>query len=105
MKLHLPTKFLAGDEPLESIFELPKGWALKATKNMWWQSYVCTNYKFIRRFLLAGEAETMLEELNVMAEEGQVDKNEVPKLREWITSYAAVFKKKNAKKKLVFQFK
>ena len=75
MKLHLPTKFLAGDEPLESIFELPKGWALKATKNMWWQSYVCTNYKFIRRFLLAGEAdrirryttETMLEELNVMA--------------------------------------
>ena len=47
----------------------------------------------------------MLEELNVMAEEGQVDKNEVPKLHEWITSYAAVFKKKNAKKKLVFQFK
>ena len=32
MKLHLPTKFLAGDEPLESIFELPKGWALKSNQ-------------------------------------------------------------------------
>ena len=63
-------------------------------------------------FFLAGEAdrtrrytaETMLEELNVMAEEeGQFDKSEVPKLqtiRGWITSYAAVFKKKNAKRTL-----
>ena len=62
-------------------------------------------------FFLAGEAdrtrryiaETMLEELNVMAEEGQFDKSKVPKLqiiRGWITSYAAVFKKKNAKRTL-----
>lgn len=70
-------------------------------------------------FFLAGEAdrtrrytaETMLEELNVMAEEGQFDKSEVPKLQTihgWITSYAAVFKKQNAKepwKKLVFPLK
>lgn len=65
----------------------------------------------LESFFLAGEAdrtkrytaETMIEELNVMAEEGQVDKNEVPKLqtvRGWITTYAAVFKKKNAKRAL-----
>nr|CAG8443226.1 6576_t:CDS:2 [Entrophospora candida] len=54
-------------------------------------------------FFLAGEAdgtrryiaETMLEELNIMAEEeGQFDKSKVPKLQTicgWITSYAAVF--------------
>ena len=59
----------------------------------------------LESFFLAGEtdkarrytAETMLEELNIMADEGQVDKSEVPKLqtiRGWITTYAAVFKKK-----------
>lgn len=65
----------------------------------------------LESFFLAGEvdrtkrytAETMLEELNVMVEEGQVDRSEVPKLqtiRGWITSYAAAFKKKNAKRSL-----
>lgn len=98
-KLHLSTEFLAGNEPLESVFELPKGWALKSN-----QKY---GQKGDGRFLLAGEAdgtrryiaETMLEELNVMAEEeGQFDKSEVPKLqtiRGWITSYAAEKCKKN----------
>ncbi|CAH1770140.1 3162_t:CDS:1, partial [Entrophospora sp. SA101] len=70
-----------GNEPLESVFELPKGWALKSN-----QKY---GQKGGGRFLLTGEAdgtrryiaETMLEELNVMAEEeGQFDKSEVPKL-------------------------
>jgi hypothetical protein len=66
----------------------------------------------LESFFLAGEAdktrrytaETMLEELNAMAGEGQVDENEIPKLqtiRGWITTYAAVFKKKNAKKALL----
>lgn len=65
----------------------------------------------LESFFLVGEAdrtkrytaETMLEELNVMVEEDQVDKNEVPKLqtiRGWITSYASAFKKKNAKRSL-----
>jgi len=110
---YLSTKFLAGEEPLESTFELSKGWALKSKQKYGQKgggnhmSVRITN--LLESFFLAGEAdrtrrytaETMLEELNVMAEEGQVDKDEVPKfqtIRAWITSYAAAFKKKNAKR-------
>jgi hypothetical protein len=101
---------------LELTFELPRGWALKSNQKYGQKgggnhmSVQITS--LLEGFFLVGEAdktrrytaETMLEELNVIAEEGQVDKNEVPKLqtiRGWITTYAAVFKKKNAKRALL----
>ncbi|CAJ0900174.1 5776_t:CDS:2, partial [Entrophospora sp. SA101] len=105
-----------GNEPLESVFELPKDWALKSNQKYGQKGgdncmpVQITN--LLEGFFLAGEAdrtrrytaETMLEVLNVMAEEeGQFDKSKVPKLqtiRGWITSYAAVFKRKNAKRTL-----
>ena len=49
-------------------------------------------------------AAIMFEELNNMANENQFDKYEIPKLQiiyGWITTYAAVFKKKNAERTLL----
>nr|CAG8669736.1 7148_t:CDS:2 [Entrophospora candida] len=97
----------AGNEPLESVIELPKGWALKSNQKYGQKDggncMPVQITSLLEGFFLAGEAdgtrryiaETMLEELNVMAEEeGQFDKSKVPKLQTicgWITSYAAVF--------------
>ncbi|CAJ0890749.1 7902_t:CDS:2, partial [Entrophospora sp. SA101] len=102
-------------QPLELTFELSKGWALKGNQKYGQKgggnrmSIQITS--LLESFFLAGEAnktrkytaETMLGKLNGMVEEDEIDKNEVPKLqtiRGWISTYAAVFKKKNAKRTL-----
>ncbi|CAJ0646415.1 7556_t:CDS:2 [Entrophospora sp. SA101] len=104
-----------GAQPLELTFELYKGWALKGNQKYGQKgggnrmSIQITS--LLESFFLAGEAdktrkytaETMLGKLNSMVEEDEIDKNEVPKLqtiRGWISTYAAVFKKKNAKRTL-----
>ena len=78
-KLHLSTEFLAGNEPLESVFELPKGWALKSNQKYGQKGY--GNHisvqitSLLEGFFLAGEADrtryTTEAMLNFMVEEGQ----------------------------------
>ncbi|CAJ0650539.1 4066_t:CDS:2 [Entrophospora sp. SA101] len=86
-------QYAAGNEPLESVFELPKGWALKSNQKYGQKGggnhMPVQITSLLEGFFLIGEAdrtrrytaETMLKELNVMVEEeGQFDKSEVPKL-------------------------
>ncbi|CAJ0629724.1 3886_t:CDS:2 [Entrophospora sp. SA101] len=87
-------QYATGNEPLESVFELPKGWALKSNQKYGQKGggnhMPVQITSLLEGFFLAGEAdrtrrytaETMLEELNVMVEEeGQFDKSKVPKLQ------------------------
>ncbi|CAH1756296.1 9424_t:CDS:2 [Entrophospora sp. SA101] len=61
----------AGNEPLESVFELPKGWALKS--NQKYGQKGGGNHMPVQITSLRYTAETMLEELNIMVEEeGQI---------------------------------
>ncbi|CAJ0637055.1 15162_t:CDS:2, partial [Entrophospora sp. SA101] len=58
-----------GNEPLESVFELPKGWALKS------------NQKYGQKGG-GNHMPVQITKLNIMVEEeGQFDKSEVPKLQ------------------------
>ncbi|CAI2186177.1 14803_t:CDS:1, partial [Funneliformis geosporum] len=75
-------------QPLESMFEFSKGWALKS--NQKYDHKGSGNHMSIQiTNLLEREANktkgytaiTILEELNNMANEGQFDKFEVPKLQ------------------------
>jgi hypothetical protein len=97
-------------------FQLEKGWTLKSNQKYGQQGsgkhIIITVKAYLEGFFLAGNvnktdrmtAKDMVIELKKLAEEGEIQKDEVPEIKTiegWITKYSASLRKESAEQRVI----
>ena len=97
-------------------FQLEKGWALKSNQKYGQRGsgkrITITVKAYLEGFFLAGNvnktdrmsAKDMVTELKKLAEEGEIQNDEVPEIKtieEWITRYSASLRKESAEQRVI----